>query len=435
MLDPTGVVAAPLQQATTVDAASHWRLRYWSIFFGQASSLIGSELTQFVLLWWITDKTGSISALATAGLVALLPQALFGPLGGVLADRFSRRFLMIATDAVSALCMIVLIVLFVADRVELWHIYTMMFIRSAAQAFQSPAAAASTATLVPASFLPRAAGLNQTLQGMMTVAAAPLGALAIGVMPVGYALCIDVVTAVLGIVPLLIFAIPRPVVPERRKAGLWQDLWTDFREGIRTVWYNPALRQLYVLLAIIVMILMPAGTLLPLLVKQHFGGGAQQVALIEGLGGTGMVVGGIIVATISPKRLLAWILIGFAIMSLALGAVALMPSHMFATAVFFWIVSSISFTLGDAPLMTVVQTTVPHRLQGRALSLLTTMMALAAPIGLALVTPLGEMIGLRWLIVLLGFFGAVATLMGFLSPSLNGRHYPVGDLDDMRSRT
>ncbi|MBO1915779.1 hypothetical protein J4727_01890 [Providencia rettgeri] len=60
-------------------------------YFYWAGALCGSALTQFVLLWWITDTTGSVSALAIAGIVALLPQALLSPLGGVLADRYSRR--------------------------------------------------------------------------------------------------------------------------------------------------------------------------------------------------------------------------------------------------------------------------------------------------------------------------------------------------------
>ncbi|MBA4253047.1 MAG: MFS transporter, partial [Comamonadaceae bacterium] len=50
-------------------------MRYWSIFLGQAVSLIGSAMTQFVLLWWITDTTGSVSMLAIAGILALLPYA------------------------------------------------------------------------------------------------------------------------------------------------------------------------------------------------------------------------------------------------------------------------------------------------------------------------------------------------------------------------
>lgn len=62
-------------------------------------SLVGSSLTQFVLLWWITDVTGSVAALSAAGMEALLPQAVLSPLGGTLADRYSRRLLMIAKGA------------------------------------------------------------------------------------------------------------------------------------------------------------------------------------------------------------------------------------------------------------------------------------------------------------------------------------------------
>lgn len=62
-----------------------WRLRYWSIFAGQALSRVGSALTQFVLLWWITDITGSVTALGMAGFAALLPQALLATLLGLIA--------------------------------------------------------------------------------------------------------------------------------------------------------------------------------------------------------------------------------------------------------------------------------------------------------------------------------------------------------------
>ena len=97
---------------TSLDPGAGWEWRFWVIFGGQAASLIGSAMTQFVLIWWITDTTGSVSALALAGLVALLPQALLGPLGGTLADRYSRRLIMIVADLISALCMLVLIALF-----------------------------------------------------------------------------------------------------------------------------------------------------------------------------------------------------------------------------------------------------------------------------------------------------------------------------------
>lgn len=99
----------PPPEVPAAGTTGPWRLRFWSIWGGQALSLIGSALTQFVLIWWITLETGSPTALATAGLMALLPQALLGPLGGTLADRLSRRAIMAVTDAISATCMLLLV--------------------------------------------------------------------------------------------------------------------------------------------------------------------------------------------------------------------------------------------------------------------------------------------------------------------------------------
>lgn len=393
---------------------SRWRLRFWTVFSGQALSLVGSALTQFVLLWWITDTTGSLSALATAGMAALLPQALLSPIGGILADRYSRRLLMIAADAVSAMCMLVLIGLFLTDSVGLWHAYAMMAVRSAMQAFQSPAAAASVVMLVPGSFLVRASGLNQSLQSLTVVAAAPLGALAIGVMPMGWALAIDVVTALLGIVPLLFFRIPQAFDVKGEKKGLW----SDFREGFDVVWHTPGLRQLYLLLGMVVLSVMPTFTLLPLLVKEHFGGGASQVALMESLAGAGMLTGGLLVALMAPRRPVRWILLGFAASCTALALTALVPQNLFGIAVVWWVISGITFVLGDAPLIALLQTTVPNHLQGRVLSLMSTIMVLAAPVGLALTASLGEWVGVRGIFIAAGVAGTVASLAGLLSVSL-----------------
>lgn len=346
-----------------------------------------------------------------AGLVALLPQALLGPIGGALADRYSRRFIMISSDTVSALCMAVLIILFLTDNVELWHVYTMMLVRSAMQAFQAPAAAASTAMLVPRAFIPRAAGLNQSLQGVMLVAAAPLGALALSAMPIGYALAIDVVTALLGVVPLLVFKIPQARAADAQITSFWADI----RDGFDVVWRNPGLLRLYALMAVVVMCVMPSFTLVPLLVKEHFGGGASEVALMEGLAGVGMLAGGVLAAVIAAKNKVLWILGSFAISSFLLGTVGFAPSNMLWIAVVFWSLSGTAYILGSAPMTALIQTTVPNHLQGRVLSLLTTAMAVAAPVGLATASPLGEVIGIRWLFVVMGFASGIITLLGFAS--------------------
>jgi DHA3 family macrolide efflux protein-like MFS transporter len=410
----TDIAADPDATPPAYHPGAGWKLRYFSIFGGQSLSLIGSALTQFVLIWWITDTTGSVAALAMAGVAALAPQALLAPIGGTLADRYSRRLLMIVADLVTALCMVVLMWLFASGGIELWHIYAAMFVRSAAQAFQMPAAAASVAMLVPGSFLLRASGLSQMMMGVVTIAAAPLGALAISVMPIGWALGIDVITAVLGIVPLLIFTVPQQFASAGERAGLWR----EFTEGVALVWRDTGLRNLYGLVAAVVLLLMPASTLVPLLIKAHFGGGAPQVAMLESVAGIGMILGGAAAAVLVPRRAMRRAIGALIAANLALMATGLVPGHLFWIGVAFWAAACVAMVVGNAPLAAVLQAIVPNQFQGRVFALLNMLMGLGAPIGLAIATPVGEALGVRWLFVGSGLLGALLCFAGLFSRPL-----------------
>lgn len=400
----------------TAKKSVSWKLRFWSIFTGQTISLIGSSLTQFVLLWWITDTTGSVAALGYAGLAAMLPQALLGTLGGICADRYNRRLIMIFSDLISAAAIGVLLVLFANNEAELCHVYIIMAIRSSMQAFQQPAAASSTVMLIPENFITRVAGLNQITYGIMTVGAAPLGALALSIMPLGWALSIDILTAILGILPLLFYKIPQNKPLKNGKSGAF----IEFKEGIFIVWHHPVLRRMYALETAIIMIIMPSFTLIPLLVKNHFGGGAEQVALIESLSGVGMVAGGIFITILNPAKRIRCALTGMFLACFALAATGLPSGSCFGWAAFFWAAGSFAYVVGNAPFTAFIQSSIPNELQGRALSLLSVMTGSSAPLGIALATPLGEAIGVRWLFVCLGLGGGLIALSGFASSALRG---------------
>jgi DHA3 family macrolide efflux protein-like MFS transporter len=187
---------------------------------------------------------------------------------------------------------------------------------------------------------------------------------------------------------------------------------------VQLVWEDPGLRRLYGLLGAVVLVIMPSATLMPLLVKEHFGGGAGEVALMEALGGVGMLAGGMVVAALAPRRQMRWILWGFAISCFSFALAGLMPGHSLWLALIWWVVSGITFIMGDAPLTALLQTAVPNHLQGRILSLMNTVMGLAAPVGLAVATPLGELIGIRWLFVAMGVAGGCVSLVGLFSRPL-----------------
>ncbi len=401
-----------------------WKWRFWLVFAGQTLSLIGSSLTQFVLMWWITDTTGSIAALGVAGMAGLVPQAVLGPFAGVCADRYSRRMLMIVADVISALCMGVLIVLFHIGKIELIYIYVLMSIRSAAAAFQQPAAMASVPMLVPASFLATAVALNQALDGVLVIAGAPLGAFVMSLMPIDWALGIDVVTMLMGIFPLFFYSIP-----QKRPSEQSEGMWRQFREGVNTVWGDQALRRMFIVITLTVMVFMPLFTLIPMLIKEHFQGGADQVAYFESLAGAGMIAGSIFVSALKPRNYMPWIIIGICLAGSMISMSAGLQREMFWVSAVLWAIAAFGQVVGTALFMTLIQTIVENDIQGRVLSILNTMMGVAAPLGIALATPLGEIVGTRWLFVWLPVLGSMIMLSCFFSTSvmsLDARRFRKG---------
>ena len=393
-----------------------WRLRFWLIFVGQGTSLVGSSITQFVLLWWITDTTQSASALGTAGLAAMLPQALLGPFGGVFADRHNRQLIMILSDLISAACVLMLIIQFEYGEVQLPHVYAIMAIRSAMQAFQMPASMASVAMLVPPEFIPRVTGMNQIIQGLTMIGAAPLGALVISVFPLKYALGIDVFTAIFGIVPLLLVTIPQLGIKEGRKAKIL----TQMRDGVLRVWSNKGLRGLYILIVSAAFFIMPLVTMIPLLVKVHYHGDASRLALFESLFGVGSIVGGGVYAAIAPKRRIPWVLGGLALCCLGLAVASIMPAELYLVSVGLWFLSASANTIGNGAFIALLQIVVPNDFQGSAISLMTTMAGIAAPVGLAVATPLGHVVGVQNLFVGFSLCAFFVMVSGFLSSGMRG---------------
>lgn len=399
-----------------------WKLRFWSVYSGQTISLVGSSLTQFVLMWWIADKTGSVSALSMAGIAGLLPQAVLGPFGGVIADRYSRRWIMFAADVFSAACMTVLVYLFHTNSIELWHVYWMMAFRSAATAFQQPAAMASVPMLVPKSFLVQANGLEQAMGGLLVVCGAPLGALVMSLMPLGWALSIDVFTMLIGLLPIIVFDIPQRV----NRTSQWRFV-NELRGGIEIVWRDLALRHTYTLYTLTIIAIMPLFTLIPLLIKENFEGGPSDVAYFESLAGVGMIIGGGIMSVIKPRRPVSWILIGFSAACFLTAISAMLPKQMFWLSAACWSLANFSLVAGNAVFTTTLQLRIPNHVHGRAMSLMTTLSAVAAPLGLWLISPLGDALGTRWAYIFCGLLSGFTLLSGFLSRPIMSMNHTGSD--------
>jgi DHA3 family macrolide efflux protein-like MFS transporter len=258
---------------------SKWRLLFFTVWAGQACSLVSSALVQFALIWWLTERTGSTTTLAAAAVASRMPTILLGPIAGPVVDRWSRRRVMIVSDALIALFTALLAGLFWLDVVQVWHVFAVLFVRSLGDAFQGPAMRASTSLMVPDEQLTRVAGMNAALQGVIGFVSPPMGALLLAALHVQGTLAIDIVTAALAIVPLLFVRLPRPgraAVSDRRPS-----LGGEMAEGLRFLWDAKGLLLLFATAVAAMFFLAPPLSFVPLLVTRHFGGGALELGWMQ----------------------------------------------------------------------------------------------------------------------------------------------------------
>jgi len=405
----------------SVKDGRRWQAPFFTIWGGQALSLLGSQLVQFALIWYLTVETGSATVLATASLVGLIPQVVLGPIAGTLVDRWNRRLTMILADSIIALATVGLVVLFALNIVEIWHIYVLMFIRSVAGGFHGYAMTASTSLMVPKEHLTRIQGVNQMLNGGLNIVAAPLGALLLELLPMQGILSIDVVTAIMAISPLFFIAIPQP---ERIERGQNQGngkttVWQDFVSGLRYVFHWPALLIIASMAVVINFLLTPAFSLLPLLVKDHFNGSAIQLSWVDAAFGIGIILGGLLLGIWGGfKRKLMTSMLGLAGMGIGTLMMSQVPPTGIYIAVGAALVVGIMQPITNGPIFAVMQSTVDPDMQARVFSLLSSAAAAMSPIGLLIAGPLSDELGIQTWFLLGGLICILMAVAGLFIPAL-----------------
>jgi DHA3 family macrolide efflux protein-like MFS transporter len=406
---------------TSQPVSENWAPRFFTIWTGQAFSLFGSSLVQFALVWWLTKETGSATVLATSTMAALLPQIILGPFAGALVDRWNRRVIMIVADASIALATLLLIYLFAAGNIQIWHIYAIMAVRSLGGAFHHPAMTASTSLMVPDKHLARVAGANQTLQGLMSIFAPPLGAFLIESFSTQSVLMVDISTAILAILPLFFFSIPQPARQIQQASGEMEKTTFshDLREGLSYVFKWKGLLGIIILAMLLNFLLIPASSLLPLVVTKVFNGGAADLGWVESVFGIGVISGGILLSVWGGfKKRIATSFSGIIGIGLGIALVGFIPVNMF------YLLLAANFLVGftqvfaNGPLLAIMQSAVTPDMQGRVFSLLGAGATAMMPLSLLIAGPVSDRFGIRFWYIFGGSVCIVMTLIAFLVPAI-----------------
>jgi MFS family permease len=376
--------------------------RFMQLWAGQAISFVGDAVSMVALVILVVQLTGSASAVGGALVARLLP-TFASPLFGVLADRFDRRVVLVASDLVRAT--LVLGLVFVRDLVL---IYGLIFLMGFARTLFNPTIRAAFPSVVGEGDLARANSLiGGTFSASVTVGPA-LGGLLVAAVGVSGAFLLDAATYLISAGLLSRIPLPRP-----QQAGEEVGVFREVRSGFS---YLAGARVPLAVMVGAFLTVLTTDLAIPaevFLAKGTFGAGDVGYGLLVSVWGGGMVLGSALMAVLGDRlRLLPTYFLGIFVWALALAGTGLSPTFVLALGML--AIAGAANGLDNVVSDTILQRRVPDIFLGRVFSVkylgYGAGEALAYPAGGVLVDQLGP----RATFLLAGITTAAAALVVLL---------------------
>lgn len=355
---------------------------------GQMISFTGSTLTEFALPLWVLTQTNDLVLFGIVGVLGVLPNLIVSPIAGAVVDRFNRRTLIMLFDAACMVLLALLLLLTMTNAMELWNMMLAFGLVACAVTCQRVAFQSALPQIVPKRYLGHANGMLQSAIGAANFIAPLFGVGLLAVFGLPGILAFDVVSYVFAIatVALVRFPTAMPEVPE----SLWEEIRGGFRFSMRSRYF----RSMLLYFALINLFLAPLLSLVAPMVLTF--GSLSEVAVVTAIaGGAGILAGIGMSIWGGPRRRR---MDAVRVMSLMLGICALIVASRPWLPLVCVGVFGLSglIMLANSVVMTIIQTKVPARLQGRVFAINTMVSTASAPLGFGVLAPQGTAL-MEWL--------------------------------------
>jgi len=385
---------------------------YRLFFFGQLVSVAGTWMQSVAQSFLVLDLTHSGTQLGLTSAARFLPMFLFGPIGGVFADRMDRRRVLYVPQTLSGLLAGVFAVTVGTHSIRLWIVYLLALALGFVNVFDNPARQSFISEMVSDKDLPNAVTLNSVAMNMARVFGAALGGVIAAA--IGLALCFTFNALSFGAVLVSLAAMRgSEMFPAKRVSRQKRQV----RQGLRYVRNTPELLIPLLMIAVVGTLAWEFQVSLPLMASEVFHGGAASYGVMASVMGGGAVVGGLISAARSRPRTRALCLaaIGWGI---AILAAAVAPSMALELAALVFVgYGSITF---NSLAKTTLQLGARPEMRGRVMALWALAWLGSTPIGGPIIGWAGQAIGPRWALVI-GGGSSSGSGCGF-SSSASSRH-------------
>lgn len=384
---------------TTFTALRYPNYRRW--FIGQVLSLMGTWMQGVAQGWLVYEITGSRLALGTISFASSIPTLFFMLPAGAIADRISRRRIMLATQTVMMIGAFILAFFAGVRLIQIWHIALIGFLLGVANAFDSPARLALTVELVDdRRDLQNAIALNSTMFNLARVVGPAVGGLILAAVGVTWCFALNGLSFVAVLIALAGMRLNEAAKPPRTRHVI-----AEIGDGLRYVWDTRVVRVLVAMVAVMSIFGFSYSVLMPAYAVDVLGVGEVGLGALTAAAGGGALIGSLTVASLTHSRRKGWQLtFGSFLFPLALIAFAF--SRSFALSLVILLFVGFGFIMQNTTGNTLVQALVPDHLRGRVMSVYALMFMGSMPIGSLLAGSLAQVYGTTPTIV----FGAVVTL-------------------------
>jgi MFS family permease len=379
------------------------RHRNFQLFFsGQMISLIGTWMDNIAEAWLVYRLTGSSLLLGTVAFAGQIPVFLLAPIGGMVADRWNRQRVVIATQASSMVLAGVLAVLTLSHRVTVWEVVVLAALMGAVNAFDIPARQAFLVDMVGREDLMNAIALNSSMFNGARVIGPSIAGILVASIGEGWCFAANSISYIAVIIGLLLMHVNRAPVEVRRVSP-----FEHIVEGFRFVWNTGPIRALLLLLGLVSLVAMPYSVLMPIFAAKILHGNARTLGVLMGATGVGALGGALTLASRSGVRGLGrWVAMACGSFGVALILFSL--SRWYFLSVVLLVPVGFAMMVQMASSNTLIQAMVPDRLRGRAMAVYSMMFMGMAPMGALLSGWSADHIGAQWTLAI----GGVGAIVG-----------------------
>lgn len=391
------------------NSTSIWSNKIFSYFFlASCISLIGNSMVTLVLPLWVMKLTTSPLLVSGVNVAIATGAILFAPVTGTLADRMSRRKLMIIADVMRCIVMILIAVIAFYNKMLYMPLLLLLIIRSMGSALFTPASNAALVTYVEEKHVQQAISLRQVSIQIISVAIPLLASFLISIFSFHGVFVLDALTFFISFLILMKIKFPRELKVEKKKP-----FYKDFKEGFSVINSNKSLKTLLMSAAVINLLGAACMLSLQVIVVREMDLSTRWYSIVFVASPIGILIGAFITKKIRTYKTITTAFIFTAIMGIFNAAMGTTVNPVLFSVYYF--LSGIAFGVSNVYFGVLYRKLIPNEVQGRFFGFLSSLLLVSTPVGIALTGYFLESISASIVFIIIGIITFLVSVISFVT--------------------